>query len=96
MTSVSGTEGYAEEADELFQRYESISFAEVHRSVLHLIPTAPCWVLDIGSGTGRDAAALAAMGHRVVAVEPTDEMRMRAAALHPSPQSNGWTTASQT
>ena len=96
MTPISGTEGYAEEADELFQRYESTSFAEVHRSVLRLIPTAPSWVLDIGSGTGRDAAALAAMGHRVVAVEPTDEMRMRAAALHPSPQSNGWTTASQT
>jgi len=86
MTSVSGTEGYAEEADDLFQRYESISLAEVHRSVLHLIPTEPCWVLDIGSGTGRDAAALAAMGHRVVALEPTDEMRMRAAALHPSRQ----------
>jgi len=86
MTSVSGTEGYAEEADELVQRYESTSFAQVHRSVLHLIPTAPCWVLDIGSGTGRDAAALAAMGHRVVAVEPTAEMRIRAAALHPSQQ----------
>jgi SAM-dependent methyltransferase len=86
MTPVSGTQGYAEEADELFQRYESTSFAEVHRSVLHLIPAVPCWVLDIGSGTGRDAAALAAMGHRVVAVEPTAEMRIRAAALHPSPQ----------
>jgi 2-polyprenyl-3-methyl-5-hydroxy-6-metoxy-1,4-benzoquinol methylase len=86
MTSVSGTEGYADEADDLFRRYENISFAEVHRSVLHLIPTAPCWVLDIGSGTGRDADALAAMGHRVVAVEPTAEMRMRAAALHPSQQ----------
>jgi SAM-dependent methyltransferase len=86
MTPVSGSQGYAEEADQLFQRYESISFAEVHRSVLHLIPTAPCWVLDIGSGTGRDAAALAAMGHRVVAVEPTAEMRIRAAALHPSQQ----------
>jgi 2-polyprenyl-3-methyl-5-hydroxy-6-metoxy-1,4-benzoquinol methylase len=85
MTSVSGTEGYSEEADELVQRYESTSFAEVHRSVLHL-PTAPCWVLDIGSGTGRDAAALAAMGHRIVAVEPTAEMRIRAAALHPSQQ----------
>ena len=54
--------------------------------MLHLIPTAPCLVLDIGSGTGRDAAALAAMGHRVVAVEPTAEMRMRNAALHPSRQ----------
>jgi SAM-dependent methyltransferase len=86
VASVSGTEGYADEADDLFRRYENISFAEVHRSVLHLIPTASCWVLDIGSGTGRDAAALAAMGHRVVGVEPTDVMRMRAAALHPSPQ----------
>jgi SAM-dependent methyltransferase len=86
MTSVSGTEGYADEADDLFRRYEDSSFAEVHRSVLHLLPAAPCWVLDIGSGTGRDAAALAAMGHRVVAVEPTAEMRTRAAALHPSPQ----------
>src|SRR5436853_52075 len=46
----------------------------------------PGWVLDIGSGTGRDAAALAAMGHRVIAAEPTDEIRVRAAALHPSPQ----------
>jgi SAM-dependent methyltransferase len=86
MTAVSGTEGYAAEADDLFRRYEARSFAEVHRWVLHLIPTAPGWVLDIGAGTGRDAAALGAMGHRVVAVEPTDEMRMRAAALHPSPQ----------
>ena len=86
MASISGTEGYADEADDLFRRYENISFAEIHRSVLHLIPTAPCRVLDIGSGTGRDAAALAAMGHRVVAVEPTEEMRMRAAALHPSRQ----------
>src|SRR6202022_2833826 len=86
MTSVSGTEGYAEEADDLFRRYKSVSFAELHRSVLHLIPPAPCWVLDIGSGTGRAAAALAAMGHRVVALEPTDEMRMRAVAHHPSRQ----------
>lgn len=83
---VSGTEGYAREADALVRQYESISFADVHRHVLHLIPTAPGRVLDIGSGTGRDAASLAAMGHGVVAVEPTDELRMRAAALHPSPR----------
>jgi protein-L-isoaspartate O-methyltransferase len=37
-------------------------------------------VLDIGSGTGRDAAGLAAMGHSVVAVEPTAELRIGAAA----------------
>jgi SAM-dependent methyltransferase len=82
---VSGTENYAEEAPELLQRYESISFAEAQRAILHLIPKEPCRVLDIGAGTGRDAAGFAALGHRVVAVEPTVEMRLGAMALHPSP-----------
>jgi SAM-dependent methyltransferase len=82
---VSGTEGYADEAEELFRRYEGIPAADAHRTVLHLIPTVPSRVLDIGSGTGRDAAWFAASGHRVVAVEPTDEMRLPAMALHPSP-----------
>ncbi len=88
MTSVrvSGTEGYAEEAEELFRVYESFSAADAHRAVLHLIPTSPGCILDIGSGTGRDAAWFASMGHRVVAVEPTDAMRIPAMALHPSPQ----------
>ena len=82
---VSGTEHYAEEAPELFKRYESISFAEAHRHVMHLLPKEPCRVLDVGSGTGRDAAGFAALGHRVVAVEPTEEMRRGAIALHRSP-----------
>jgi SAM-dependent methyltransferase len=82
---VSGTEGYADEAEELFKLYESIPAADLHRAVLHLIPTAPSHILDIGSGTGRDAAWFAAQGHRVVAVEPTDAMRMPAMALHSSP-----------
>jgi SAM-dependent methyltransferase len=42
-------------------------------------------VVDIGAGTGRDAANFASLGHRVVAVEPTAEPRTRAASLHPSP-----------
>jgi SAM-dependent methyltransferase len=80
----SGTQGYREEAAELITRYESIPFAEKHQAVLHLIPSAPCHVLDIGAGTGADAAYLAALGHRVVAVEPTDELRLPGMALHPS------------
>ena len=83
---VSGTEGYADEAEDLFKRYESIPVVDAHRAVLHLIPAASSRVLDIGSGTGRDAAWFASMGHRVVAVEPTDAMRLPAMALHPSPQ----------
>ena len=88
MTSVrvSGTEGYADEAERLFGRYEAVAAADAHRAILHLIPAAPCNALDIGSGTGRDAAWFASMGHRVVAVEPTDEMRNPAMALHPSPR----------
>ena len=85
MASVSGTEGYPEEAESLIRQYESFSFADVHGPELHLIPVAPCRVLDVGSGTGRDAAALAAMGHSVVAVEPTGAFRLSAASLHPSP-----------
>jgi protein-L-isoaspartate O-methyltransferase len=53
--------------------------------VLHLIPNVPGSALDIGAGTGRDAAYLAEMGHRVVAVEPTDGLRIPGMALHPSP-----------
>jgi SAM-dependent methyltransferase len=63
-----------------------MAFADVHRQVLHLIPATASRVLDIGAGTGRDAAGFAAMGHRVVAVEPTEALRSRAAELHPSPQ----------
>ena len=89
MTRVSGTEGYAEEAERLIAPYEALAFADVHARVLHLIPQTPSRVLDIGAGTGRDAAAFAAMGHSVVAVEPTEALRGRAATLHPS-ERIGW------
>lgn len=84
MRRVSGTEGYAEEAERLIEPYESLAFTDLHATVLHLFPQTASRILDIGSGTGRDAGAFAAMGHRVVAVEPTDELRSRAVALHPS------------
>jgi SAM-dependent methyltransferase len=81
-----GNEGYREEADALTRQYESVRFVDVHGPILHLLPTVPSDMLDIGAGTGRDAAALAAMGHRVVAAEPTAALRDRAMLLHPSPR----------
>jgi len=81
-----GTAGYRENAGTLADQYESVSFEQVHRDVLHLIPSAPCCVLDIGAGSGRDAAALAARGHMVVAAEPTRELREHGRMLHPSPR----------
>ncbi len=81
---VRGTRGYEEQAAELVARYEAIGFATRHSSIMPLMPAAPASVLDIGAGSGADAAWLAARGYRVVAVEPTDAMRSRAMALHPS------------
>ena len=80
-----GTQGYSETADVLVKQYESRSFADVHRGILRLLPPAPARALDIGAGTGRDATALAALGHTVLAVEPTPEMRAQGQRLHPSP-----------
>ena len=80
-----GTQGYSAEAPALLVEYERRLFEESHANVLGLIPPAPLEVLDIGAGTGRDAAWFAARGDRVTAVEPTREMREGAMALHPSP-----------
>jgi SAM-dependent methyltransferase len=41
-------------------------------------------VLDVGAGSGRDAAWFAAHGYDVVAVEPSDAMLAHARTLHPS------------
>ena len=76
------TAGYAEEAEALARQYESLSFEQVNRHVLPLFPAPPARVLDIGAGTGRDAAALVRLGHGVVAVEPTAELRAHGQRLH--------------
>jgi len=85
MNQIPSTQGYAAEADELAVRYESFPFEEAHKGVLKLLPKTGK-VLDIGAGTGRDAAGFAALGHDVLAVEPTAEMRAHGERLHPDPR----------
>jgi SAM-dependent methyltransferase len=50
-------------------------------AVLWLAGETPCDVVDLGAGTGKLTRSLAALGHRVVAVEPLPEMldRLRSA-----------------
>ncbi|WP_082766194.1 class I SAM-dependent methyltransferase [Paramesorhizobium deserti] len=79
---MNGTQGYQDSAKTLAQQYESITFSDVHRDVLHFFPSRPSVVLDIGAGSGRDAAALAAKGHAVTAVEPTEALRNEGMRLH--------------
>lgn len=75
---------YDVHAATLVDQYESIVFEQVHAALIPLLPPAGATVLDVGAGSGRDAAWFAARGDDVVAVEPSDEMRNRARALHPS------------
>ncbi|HDR9251566.1 class I SAM-dependent methyltransferase [Burkholderia vietnamiensis] len=82
--NVRGTEGYAENAHSLIERWKDLSFAERHEPILHLLPQSPARILDIGAGIGTDADAFAAMGHSVVAVEPVDALRIAGIERHSS------------
>ncbi|MBP2300579.1 class I SAM-dependent methyltransferase [Azospirillum picis] len=79
---IEGTQGYGNDAPALAEQYESITFGDVHHEVMHLFPSPPARILDVGAGSGRDAAALTVIGHRVVAVEPTDALRREGMRLH--------------
>jgi SAM-dependent methyltransferase len=74
---------YDREAESLAASYESKAFEEVHSDVLDLVPESVGLVLDIGAGSGRDAAWFAAHKHEVIAVEPAGQMREVAKSLHP-------------
>lgn len=84
MAHDASNRGYSESAATLIGQYEGISFEAAHRPVLRHFPPAPATVLDIGAGTGRDAAALARRGHAVTAVEPTPELREWGREHHPA------------
>lgn len=79
-------DGYEAAAADLVDKFEAISSAEVFRPVQHLLPASPSMVVDIGAGTGRDAAWFAGLGHTVVAVEPVDAFRQAGRERHASPQ----------
>ncbi|MEL6858528.1 MAG: class I SAM-dependent methyltransferase [Pseudomonadota bacterium] len=85
MSELPSNAGYAAEVDQLFIRYEARPAEKVHAPWRHFFPDAPANILDIGAGTGRDAGWFASLGYRVVAAEPTDELRTRAAELHAHP-----------
>ena len=73
---------YNAHAETAVARYESTSFERVHGWLADLLPTAPAAILDVGAGSGRDAAQLSRMGYDVVAVEPSDGMRELGRARH--------------
>jgi len=73
---------YEQHASRLTDQYESLSFEEVHADLIDMLPAPGATVLDVGSGSGRDAAWLAAHGYDVVAVEPSEAMLAHARERH--------------
>ena len=70
------------EAREAAARYEAVSAEHVNDWLIDLIPHEKACILDVGSGSGRDAAWLARLGHDVIAVEPNPTMRKECERLH--------------
>lgn len=66
---------YTENARHYHEQYQSLDFEGVHADWLHLLPEQPGFALDVGAGSGRDAAALARRGWDVLAIEPSEGLR---------------------
>jgi SAM-dependent methyltransferase len=75
-------EFYDRKADEMSAMYERVDFSRVVDRLAAAIPPR-CRVLELGCGSGRDAALLLALGFDVHAVDGSVGMRDRALALHP-------------
>ncbi|MFG1392318.1 class I SAM-dependent methyltransferase [Xanthobacter agilis] len=84
--SLTSIAAYDQAAESLANLYESTSFETVHADVLDLLPAVGSTILDVGAGSGRDAAALAQRGYRVCAVEPSAGLLAQAQIRHPTPQ----------
>ncbi len=70
---------------EFAEAYDAFGFEDIHQGALPFLQASPGLVLDVGAGSGRDAAWFAQRGWEVVAVEPAAALRGEAMRRHPSP-----------
>src|ERR1700722_11686149 len=73
---------YEANAKRLLHDYEQIRFEEIHSDLLPLILSRKGRALDVGCGSGRDAAWLGKCGWNVVAVDSSLSMLDGARRLH--------------
>lgn len=75
---------YDADAREIPDGYEGLDASDTHPELLRMIGSSKGLnILDVGSGTGRDAAALAQLRHQVTAVDPSTAMLRVGRALYP-------------
>lgn len=75
---------YEERSESLLRKYEQVGFEDVHADLFGLIDGMTGSALDVGCGSGRDAAWLARRGWQVTAVDPSAAMLAGARRLHRS------------
>lgn len=82
-----GIKAYEGESGRLLaSRYESIAPAKIFAALIDYFPSKPAAILDIGAGSGRDAAWFARQGYTVLAAEPAETMREVGQVLHQGSQ----------
>ena len=84
MSCSRSNDWYEKHAREAAATYESISAEDMLNWLQDLMPVEGGRILDVGAGSGRDAAWLAERGYEVVAVEPSPAMREEASKRHKS------------
>lgn len=73
---------YDHNAVELATRYETADVAEIHRRLEQAFEPG-ARLLELGAGSGRDAAAMVAAGFRVTLTDGSEAMLRQAVAGHP-------------
>ena len=76
---------YEANATEVAIRHEALDPVKVHGWWLDQLPNSPAVILDVGAGTGRDAAWLSGKNHDVIAVEPVTAMIREGMRRRPHP-----------
>lgn len=83
VTSHDHISAYDLQAARLVAEYEALDPSAYRRTYEALLPTgSDMLALDVGAGSGRDAAWLTALGFKVVAAEPSTGMRRAGERLH--------------
>jgi len=79
------TDFYSKNCERLADQYEKLSPETVNADWSPYKPATKSLILDVGSGSIRDAAWPAEMGHEIVTVETVDKLREKSEELHPPP-----------
>lgn len=82
MDSTTTIAWYNANASTLVATYERLPAERVHHWLIDLLPGPGACALDVGAGSGRDAAWMASRGLEVTAAEPAQSMRESALRIH--------------